>query len=113
MEASVNNPEHQDNIGASDNSLPLLVMFAAKTIIVVSVCTTAILVGSSFVSRHFERILSSFSNVADRTTKAVDGTFWIGGGPFWAKLESELDRIAVGYEHCPPAMGILAKQFVF
>jgi hypothetical protein len=94
MDASVNNPEDKNVASVSETSLSPLVMFSAKTIIVVSVCTTAVIVSSSFLSRHVERVVGSFSNVIDRASTVVDGTFRIGGGAFWTKLETELDRMA-------------------
>jgi len=90
MAASSSTSEQGDKPIAPANSLSPLMMFAAKTIIVVSVCTTALIVSSSYLSSNVLQIIDR----ASERLKEASGGFSIGGSPFWTKLENELDRIA-------------------
>jgi hypothetical protein len=68
---------------AETAGLSPLVVFAAKTLIVASVCTTSIIIAASFLTAYV-------GDAADRLGSLTK----VGGAQFWNRLEADLGKAA-------------------
>jgi hypothetical protein len=77
----------ESHSAVADRGLSPLLLFTAKTVIVTSIVTTAIILASSLILRQAEQVGNRLAEVVERSTK-------VGGSQFWSKVEAELDKAA-------------------